>query len=146
MALYKAIFFLVAMLFILEISTSLWLQYIFNLDINSLNINIIDSIFFSYPTIIMLYFCVYLSYLYINTHKITILKIWNHDKTFKVITYVQGILTLMISIILYWFFVRNNLINTLDKTIVFRISLMFYTLLILHIIIPWIVVSKRGIR
>lgn len=142
-SMYLSVVFMIIISFTLGIFTSLYLQYVINFDMKTLSINIIDSILLVYPTLIIVAFVVYLKYIYVNMGNTTIFRIWKNNKKFRITTYIQGITTFVSSILVYLFIIRDDLINTLDSTIVFRASLLAYILLIAHVIVPWILIFRE---
>lgn len=131
--------------YILEISTSLYLQYVININMKTLNTNIFDSIFISYPALFILSFCSYLGYVYINTGKLTLIDIWKKNKKFRIVTYIQGITTFIFSILMYVYVLKDNLLHTLTSNLTFRIAIIIYMLLISYILVPWMLICREEV-
>lgn len=134
---------MILFIIVVEFAAVLYSQYIFSLDINKITSNIFNSMVIAYPGIIILIFSVYLCYVYTNTRNVTIFKIWKSNKKFRILTYAQAFTTLSVSILIYNFILKDNTILNLDSNFVLKISIGFYILLILHIIIPWTLICRK---
>lgn len=143
---FFSVVFLLGILFIIEVFTSIYLQYVFKFDMNSIPNNIFNSILFTYPELIILSFAIYLAYVYVNTKDVTILKIWKISKTFRITTYIQITTTFIFSIGVYMFVIKDNLLQFLNPDTSYKIALILYTLLILHILIPWSLILNKEIK
>lgn len=130
-------------LYSLEIFTNFYLQYVFHIDMNNLTSSNINTILVSYPTIIILAFCVYLGYVYVNTGEVSIINILKQNKKFRLFTGIQYILTFIISVLVYIFIIKDNLVNVLDTNMILKVAMLLYLLLISEIFIPWVVIYRK---
>lgn len=74
-----------------------------------------------------------------NKCNITIIKIWKENKKFRLITYIQLLLSFIFSIYLFNTTLKYNIsYNTLLK-----ISIIFFILILLHILIPYFIVKRE---
>lgn len=131
---------------VLEVSISLYLQYVFNFDITGMRVSTFDSILFICPQLVILSFMIYLGYVYVNTQSTTLLGIWRRNKKFRVLTYIQIFTTFSFVVVIYNFLVKSNLLNSLSQSLVFKMAIGLYLLLILHVLVPWIVVCRKEVN
>lgn len=134
---------IMAIVYVIEVFTNLYLDYMFNFDITEISFNILDSMMLVYPGMILYTFAIYLCYLYVNIGGITLFKIWMGNKNFRVVTYIQGCTTFIFTIIIYYVYNKTNLFNSFDTDTIYKIDISLYTMLILHILIPWIIICKK---
>lgn len=127
---------MLVIIYTLELSTVLYLKYIFNFDLLTISSNIVNSTVVTLPEFIILIFAVYIGYVHTNTGGITIIRIWKTSKKFRIITFIQIILTFSTALIIYNFIVKAGVLHNLSADLVLKISITLYTLLLLHIIIP----------
>lgn len=127
----------------IEMVTSLYLNYVFALDMATINTNILNSILIVYPNLMIYAFIVYLCYVYVNTGNVTLFKIWKHNKKFRILTYVQAATTSVFTIIVYNLALNYNIFLILKPDTSFKISLILFTLLVLHVIIPWTLICRK---
>lgn len=137
---------MVALIYTVEVSIILYLQYMFNLDMTSLSSNIINSIFIICPELILFLFCIYLGYVYVNTNNITLFKVWRDNKNFRILTYIQSITTFIFTIVVYFIYNRTEFFHGLNPDIVYKLDTTLFTFLILHILIPWALVFKNELK
>jgi hypothetical protein len=128
---------------VIDFAAILYSQYVFHIDINKINSNILNNTIIGSPGIIILCFMVYLSYIYVNTANVTIFKIWKSNKKFRILTYIQAFITTASSILIYKFIMKDNIIYSLNNDFIFKISIGVYILLILHVVIPWCLTLKK---
>lgn len=131
---------------ILDFSMILYLQYMFDFDFTTLSSNIFNSMLLFCPQFIILVFGIYLIYIYANTRDVTIFKIWRSNKKFRILTLIQSITTITFTIVIYLFYNKTNFFKDINPDIGYVITMGLYTLLILHVIVPWALICKKEVE
>lgn len=138
--------FVLAVLTMLEGCVIFYLQYFFNMDLNTISSNIINSIFISYPSLFLLLSSIYMGYVCYNNRNITFVKVWLRNKHLRITTYIQCFTTSAFVFYIHNKFSVNNALKNFESDITLRISIILYVILILHILIPqiFILYKKRS--
>lgn len=129
------------MLTIIEVFEFMLLQYLFNFNISLLNTNSIINFLISIPIQVILFFIVYINYVKVNTPDSLILGIvWKEKFFFREIIYIQIILNMILSVVIYNKFVINNVLNSLEFDKQFFIVFLIFSILLIEILLPWFII------
>lgn len=125
----------------LEIFAIFMLQILFNFDVSLVNAGPITNYLLDIPRQLIMIFVVYLNYVKVNTPNSLILGIvWKEKFFFREIIYIQMVLNIILSIVIYNKFVINNVLNNLDHDKQFFIVFLIFLILLMEILLPWFII------
>lgn len=136
-----------SILAILEILIIMVPQYIFGFDMLILKTTPLTNFIFEIPVIMTIFFIVYMNYVNINISDSLVLKmVWKGKKFFKKFIFIQIIFNILLLIIIFDKFIRNEFLVSLEQDIRTFIVFLVSTIIIIGNLIPWYIIYTLKLK